>query len=143
MPLNQKLTGSRLKSLRIAQEIKQDEVARCLGLKQGAISSHEMGNSMPNAASLVWYAERYEVSTDYILGLTDDPRPYKKAAPGSERPDAISSIQLLSENSDQQLPLVLQQAIADILPQLLRKILPEVLLSALTQYNQDSLKHEP
>lgn len=140
MPLDQKLTGSRLKALRLQKEIKQDEVARALGLKQGAISSHEMGNSMPNAASLVWYAERYDVSTDYILGLTDDPRPSKKAAPESERPHSDGITRPSTGIPDGQVPPGLEELLCDMLPHILQKILPEVLPAALEQYNQDSGK---
>lgn len=130
LPIDQKLVGSRLKSLRIAHEIKQLEIAHALGLKQSAVSGHECGVSLPNAASLYWYAQRYNVSSDYILGLTDDPAPTKKAAPGeAERPKDGStftqSITGLSEDSES------DERIRQLISEELRKELPEILPDAL------------
>lgn len=78
-----KLTGQRLKELRLANGCKQDEVARGLKLTQSSVSGQELGTSTPPAAALYWYAQRYNVSVDYILGLIDDPVPLdkEKAAP--------------------------------------------------------------
>lgn len=88
-----KLTGQRLKELRIANGCKQDEVARGLKLTQSSVSGQELGTSTPPAAALYWYAQRYNVSVDYILGLIDSPVPLQKeeAAPlDAGRPDAKS-----------------------------------------------------
>lgn len=71
-------TGQRLKALRVANNCKQDEVARGLGLTQSSVSGQELGTSTPPAAALYWYAQRYNVSVDYILGLIDDPVPLDK-----------------------------------------------------------------
>ena len=129
LPIDQKLVGSRLKSLRLANEIKQLEVANALGLKQSAVSGHECGISLPNAASLYWYAERYNVSADYILGLTDDPSPTKKAAPDAERlkdgSTVTQSITGLSEDSEN------DERIRQLISEELRKALPEILPDAL------------
>ena len=125
MPIDQKLVGSRLKSLRLLHEIKQLEVAHALGLKQSAVSGHECGISLPNAASLYWYAERYNVSADYILGLTDDPAPTKKAAPESEQQDKGSVVTEmtsgLSEDSEN------DERIRRLISEELRRTLPEIL----------------
>lgn len=143
MPFDMKVMGARLKTLRQIYEIKQDEVARGLGLKQSAVSSHEAGTSSPNAAAIVWYAERYNVSADYLLGLTDDPRPSKKAVPGAERSYLGDVNLLLSATADPPKSQPIEAAISEILPGILQKILPDLLPSALAQYVLNSGKHEP
>jgi transcriptional regulator with XRE-family HTH domain len=42
-------------------------------------------NSMPSADKLATIADYLEVSTDYLLGLTDDPTPPKKHLTDEER----------------------------------------------------------
>lgn len=47
-----------------------------LGIKQGSYTYEANGkNNIPSAARVFEIAENYQVSTDYLLGLTDDPRP--------------------------------------------------------------------
>lgn len=66
-------TGQRLKALRVSNNCKQEEVARGLGVTQSSVSGQELGTSTPPASALYWYAKRYNVSVDYILGLIDEP----------------------------------------------------------------------
>ena len=44
-----------------------------LGLSQNAISSIESGSRGTTIEKLVLLAEFFHVSTDYLLGITDDP----------------------------------------------------------------------
>lgn len=88
-----KLTGQRLKALRALNDVKQEEVAIGLNITQSSVSAQELGSSTPPAAALYWYAQRYNVSVDYILGLIDEPAPLDKerAVPlDAGRPDAKS-----------------------------------------------------
>lgn len=95
-----KLTGQRLKELRLVNGCKQDEVACGLKLTQSSVSAQELGTSTPPAAALYWYAQRYNVSVDYILGLIDDPAPLDKerAAPQEAgRPDVPVTVEMVPE----------------------------------------------
>lgn len=88
-----KLTGQRLRALRDKQGCKQEEIAIDMGGSQSIVSSQERGTTAPTAHALYWYAQRYNVSVDYILGLIDEPAPLDKerAAPlDAGRPDAKS-----------------------------------------------------
>lgn len=135
MPLDANLMGARLKALRLIHDCKQDEVARGLGLKQGAVSAHEMGVSVPSARQLYWYAERYNVSVDYILGLTDDPRPTKRADPEKDRPPINKTLTLLTQPVQDGAPAQdFRELLVDILSEMLPQILPEVLISTLERY---------
>lgn len=49
-------------------------VSELCGLGSGAVRRYERGESKPTSDALIALADFYSVSTDYILGRTDDPR---------------------------------------------------------------------
>ena len=61
----------RLKDLREDNDLKQKEIAAFLGIDQRVYSNYETGKREIPVHLLLKLAEYY--STDYILGLTDDP----------------------------------------------------------------------
>ena len=63
----------RLKDLREDNELKQKEIAAFLGIDQRVYSNYETGKREIPVHLLLKLAEYYHTSTDYILGLTDDP----------------------------------------------------------------------
>lgn len=54
-------------------------IASYLGCSAQAISQYRTGASRPSLENIVRIAKFYGVSTDYILGLTDDKPPYLTA----------------------------------------------------------------
>ena len=68
----------RLRDLREDQELKQKEVAAVLGIDQRVYSNYETGKREIPTRLAIRLAELYNTSTDYILGLTDNPAPYKR-----------------------------------------------------------------
>ncbi|MBR2371285.1 MAG: helix-turn-helix transcriptional regulator [Clostridia bacterium] len=68
----------RLRKLREFEKINQTELAKELGISQNTYSQYETGARQPSLEMLIKLAEFYFVSTDYILGLTDNPEPYPK-----------------------------------------------------------------
>lgn len=70
-----KMIGQRLKSLREGSNITQAKLAQANGtIAQSAINRYENGYSdVPNAI-LLWYADYFDVSLDYIFGRTDKPQ---------------------------------------------------------------------
>ena len=61
----------RLSELRKARGITQQRVAVDLGMEQTSISAYEVGKYFPTVDALVKLADYFNVSTDYLLGLTD------------------------------------------------------------------------
>lgn len=59
--------------LRKAAGLSQKELGEVLGLSQNAISTIESGSRGTTIEKLVLLAEFFHVSTDYLLGITDDP----------------------------------------------------------------------
>jgi transcriptional regulator with XRE-family HTH domain len=64
-------TGARLKDLRAERKIGQNQLAKELGLSNASISYWENGKQEPGAAALMKLAQFFNVSADYILGLSD------------------------------------------------------------------------
>lgn len=68
----------RLKDMREDRDIKQKEIAAFLHIKQNTYSQYENGHRQIPIEALIKLADFFNTSTDYILGLTDDPKPYTK-----------------------------------------------------------------
>lgn len=69
---------NRLKSLRTQRKITQVTVQVETGIEQTLISKYERGERVPPTESLMVLARFYGTSMDYIMGLTDEPKPYPR-----------------------------------------------------------------
>ena len=68
------ITGQRLRSLREGLGISQNNIAKLVGVGQPTINRYESGVMDPPFERIVWFADYFDVSLDYLLGRTDDPR---------------------------------------------------------------------
>ncbi|MBQ9152107.1 MAG: helix-turn-helix transcriptional regulator [Clostridia bacterium] len=66
----------RLKDIREDRDLTQREVAEHLHIRQNTYSQYENGQRGLPLDTLIKLARYFGVSTDYILGLTDEMRPY-------------------------------------------------------------------
>lgn len=69
----------RIRELREDNDKKQVEIAKLLGIQQNSYSQIESGKNTIQIDHLIKLASFYNTSTDYILGLTDEPKPYPKS----------------------------------------------------------------
>lgn len=67
----------RLKDLRDDRDLKQKEIAELLNIDQRVYSNYETGKREIPTRFVVVLAKFYNTSTDYILGLTNNYKPYK------------------------------------------------------------------
>lgn len=67
----------RLRDLREDRDLVQKEVAAVLGIDQRVYSNYEIGKREIPTRFLAVLADFYGTSTDYILGRTNNPKPYK------------------------------------------------------------------
>ena len=63
----------RLRDLREDHDLMQKEIAAVLGIQQTVYSRYERGFQTIPLEHLVTLADYYHVSTDYLLGRTDNP----------------------------------------------------------------------
>lgn len=68
------VVGSRLKSLRESINSSQSNIAGMVGLTQSSINRYENGQAEAPYKVLLWYADYFDVSMDYIFGRTDQPQ---------------------------------------------------------------------
>ena len=69
----------RIKDLRTDNDLTQADIASAIGITQRKYSYLETGRQQLTDDLLVRLAVFYKTSIDYLLGLTDDPRPYPRA----------------------------------------------------------------
>ena len=63
--------ASRLRQLRLDKNLRQEQVAKLIGVNKSAISTYENNTRQPSFDILVRLATLYRVSTDYLLGMTN------------------------------------------------------------------------
>ena len=63
----------RLKSLRLARNLTQKQVADATGMAQMAYQRYEYGTREPAFHNLIALADYFDVSLDYLVGRSDDP----------------------------------------------------------------------
>jgi len=68
----------RLKDLREDMELKQEDIAKLLGIKQQNYSRYEIGAVLIPIDRLDKLATFYNTSVDYILGRTNIKEPYPR-----------------------------------------------------------------
>ena len=66
----------RIKDLREDRDLTQLEIANYLHIKQNTYSQYENGQRQLPLSHLIALAKFYKTSTDYILGLTNEIKPY-------------------------------------------------------------------
>lgn len=69
------MLGERLERLRVEHGLSQDQLAEAVGLTRAAVSHYEKGRRRPDFDTVRKLADFFRVSTDYLLGLTDQPSP--------------------------------------------------------------------
>ena len=69
-------TGQRLEQERKRSKLTLEKISEIIGISYQAYRKIEKDLNMPSAETLIAIANMYNLSTDYILGLTDDKRKY-------------------------------------------------------------------
>lgn len=66
----------RIKDLREDKDLSQKEIAKILNMSQTEYSKYEVGTNDIPTKILIKLAQFYNTSVDYLLGLTDNKKPY-------------------------------------------------------------------
>ena len=69
----------RIRDLREDKDLKQCDIAKLLNVSQVAYSYYELGKRQIPIDLLIRLANFYNTSVDYLLGLTDERKPYPKS----------------------------------------------------------------
>lgn len=68
--------GQRLKELRKNKSISQKEFAEYLGITVRQLQRYEANKQEPNLERLIQIADYFDVSLDYLVGRSDNPKRY-------------------------------------------------------------------
>ena len=71
------MISSRLRELRLMHKMSQSDLAKAIHVSQQAITKWETGKSEPSSSNIVDISKYFNVSSDYLLGETDDKTPDK------------------------------------------------------------------
>lgn len=66
--------SERVKMLREENGLSQDAVGKIIGVKRYSIYAYEKGKCYPDVPHLIALADYFDVTTDYLLGRSDQPR---------------------------------------------------------------------
>ena len=69
-----KEVGERIKSLRESVGLSQMKLGGLNGYNQSNLARYEQGKATPPLKLLLWYADYFDVSMDFIFGRTDAPQ---------------------------------------------------------------------
>lgn len=67
----------RLRDLREDMDLTQDQLVKILEMHKTTYTNYEQGKREPPFELIIKLAKLYNVSIDYIAGITDDPKPIK------------------------------------------------------------------
>jgi transcriptional regulator with XRE-family HTH domain len=81
----------RLKQVREQLKLTQDELAEKIGVDSLQVWRWENGKNKPNADWIASLSEALSVSSDYLLGLTDEPNPAKMTVLSSKERAVIAA----------------------------------------------------
>ena len=71
---------NRIKQLRIERDMSQEDLSKVLNVKRAVISKYELGQVPLSGETIMRLASFFDVTTDFLLGLTED-----SASPKAQR----------------------------------------------------------
>lgn len=66
------MIGQRLSLLRKEKKKRQEDIAKVIGITRPAYTAYEKGKRSPDYDTLIKLAAYYNVTTDYLLGISDE-----------------------------------------------------------------------
>ena len=67
------IVAKRIKGLRESASLSQSKIAAMIGTTQASVFRYENGQASPPLEVLLWYANFFDVSLDYLCGRSDVP----------------------------------------------------------------------
>ena len=71
---------ARLKALRLSYKKNQEDIALLLNITRAAYTNIELGKREPDLSTIGILADYFDVSTDFLLGRTNEKQPIKQVA---------------------------------------------------------------
>lgn len=72
-----------LKQIRESTGLNQKDFGESVGVKKATYSNYETGKTQPGSDFWIAVADKYDVSIDWLMGFTDNPKRSKFATPSA------------------------------------------------------------
>lgn len=95
--------GARLRSAREQLGITRDDFAKQIQIQYSALAKYETSSREPDFETLVLLANALRVSTDYILGCTEDQIRLKRKGFDADAESLLLKYQTLSEDAKERI----------------------------------------
>lgn len=95
--------SERLKKLRTSKKLTQEYMANLLGITRQGYAKYEKSEAQPDFATLEKLASFFEVSTDYLLGRTENPKQLNSKLPeltAKDKKDIAKQLERILEAMD-------------------------------------------
>lgn len=66
--------NNRFKELKDKNKLTYSHIAEAIGLKERVVKCYASGDAKPSFQSLISLADYFDVSLDYLVGRSDDPK---------------------------------------------------------------------
>lgn len=66
------MLGNKIKELRRQKKLTQAQLAEKLNVTRSAVALWEIDNTDPDLENVIAIADFFDITTDYLLGVTDD-----------------------------------------------------------------------
>lgn len=119
---DKKSVGQKIMQLRKEQGYKRDAFAEKIGIPSTTLRNYELGVHEPGHSFIIQMARLFSVSTDYLLGLSEDRTPGCPAHPDDDRVSEsemgmLKAIRRLDGHGKRMVELVLAEEIARVEPE--------------------------
>lgn len=79
---------TRLRALMKERGIRNNDLAKVLSMQSCGVTGYRSGNTQPPLDKIIDIAKYFEVSVDYLLGLSDMPTPYSELGEIFDKPES-------------------------------------------------------
>lgn len=90
------MRGDRLKDLRVKHSYSRQRLAEMLDISEASIPRYENGINIPSTDVIVKIATLFNVSTDYLLGLSEEPTGHSGIEMSAIETKIISAVRLVA-----------------------------------------------
>ncbi len=95
-----KFKAERLIQIREKLGMNKAEAARKLNMSAMGYGRYENGQREPSFQTVCFIASKFNTTSDYLYGLTDDPSPSTITISSSENPELFSFVNSLQKDKD-------------------------------------------
>lgn len=101
------LLPKRLRELRKENKYTQEEMAKKLGVTTSTYGFYEQGRIVPDTLKILELANMFNVTTDYLLGLSEDKKPIEDITERQKK-----AIRLTDQLTDEQFESILEMVLS-------------------------------